>query len=287
MKFKINKSIILVTYIFVSSSLFSQNNSLKREIIAKVIDSINAHNQLEFEMFRSERNEKNEFIDGKFYAKMNNNPFKIYVKNEKPKKGAEILYVQGENDNKVLLNTNSFPYVSLSLNSQNSLLLSGGHHYIKEAGFGKISKILNFDMEKFQDNFLKKISYEGIYNWNNKKCYKIRIEYEDYQTINYYAKNGETLFEICENKLINIAKIKELNPGLDISKKLLDNQEIIITNHYFKILVLYIDLENYFPIYQLVYDENGLYEKYIYTKLVLNKLIKNEEFNRDYKDYNF
>ena len=287
MKFKINKSIILVTYIFVSSSLFSQNNSLKREIIAKVIDSINAHNQLEFEMFRSERNEKNEFIDGKFYAKMNNNPFKIYVKNEKPKKGAEILYVQGENDNKVLLNTNSFPYVSLSLNSENSLLLSGGHHYIKEAGFGKISKILSFDMEKFQDNFLNKISYEGIYNWNNKKCYKIRIEYEDYQPINYYAKKGETLYEICENKLINIAKIKELNPGLDISKKLLGNQKIIITNHHFKMLVLFINLENYFPIYQLVYDENGLYEKYIYTKLVINKLIKNEEFNRDYKDYNF
>jgi hypothetical protein len=287
MKFKINKSIILVTYIFVSYSLFSQNNSLKREIIAKVIDSINAHNQLEFEMFRSERNEKNEFVDGKFYAKMNNSPFKIYVKNEKPKKGAEILYVEGENDNKVLLNTNSFPYVSLSLNSENSLLLSGGHHYIKEAGFGKISKILNFDMKKFQDNFLKKISYEGIYNWNNKKCYKISIDNEDYQPINYYAKKGETLYEICENKLINIAKIKELNPGLDISKKLLDNQEIIITNHYFKILVLYIDLENYFPIYQIVYDENGLYEKYIYTKLVINKLIKNEEFNRDYKDYNF
>ena len=287
MKFKINKSIILVTYIFVSYSLFSQNNSLKREIIAKVIDSINAHNQLEFEMFRSERNERNEFVDGKFYAKMNNSPFKIYVKNEKPKKGAEILYVEGENDNKVLLNTNSFPYVSLSLNSENSLLLSGGHHYIKEAGFGKISKILNYDMEKFQDNFLKKISYEGIYKWNNKKCYKIRIEYEDYQPINYYAKKGETLYEICENKLINIAKIKELNPGLDISKKLLDNQEIIITNHYFKILVLYIDLENYFPIYQIVYDENGLYEKYIYTKLVINKLIKNEEFNREYKDYNF
>ena len=264
MKFKINKSIILVTYIFVSSSLFSQNNSLKREIIAKVIDSINAHNQLEFEMFRSERNEKNEFVDGKFYAKMNNNPFKIYVKNEKPKKGAEILYVEGENDNKVLLNTNSFPYVSLSLNSENSLLLSGGHHYIKEAGFGKISKILSFDMEKFQDNFLNKISYEGIYNWNNKKCYKIRIEYEDYQTINYYAKKGETLYEICENKLINIAKIKELNPGLDISKKLLGKQKIIITNHHFKMLVLYIDLENYFPIYQLVYDENGLYEKYLY-----------------------
>ena len=120
-----------------------------------------------------------------------------------------------------------------------------------------------------------------------KKCYKIRIENERLPTNKLLRKKGETLFEICENKLINIAKIKELNPGLDISKKLLDNQEIIITNHYFKMLVIYVDLENYFPIYQLVYDENGLYEKYIYTKLVINKLIKKEEFNRDYKDYNF
>ena len=128
MKFKINNSIILVTYIFVTSSLFSQNDSLKKEIIANVIDSIDTHNQLEFEMFRSERNENKEFVDGKFYAKMNNNPLKIYIENEKPRKGAEILYVEGKNDNKVLLNTNSFPYVSLSLNSENSLLLSGGHH---------------------------------------------------------------------------------------------------------------------------------------------------------------
>ena len=169
MKFKINKFIILVSYILITLSLFSQNNSLKRDIIKKVIDSIDAHNQLEFEMFRNERNEKNEFVEGKFYAKMVNNPFKIYVKNEKPKKGAEILYVEGENDNKVLLNTNTFPYVSLYLSSENRILLSGGHHYIKEAGFSKISKILNFDIEKFQDNFLKKISYEGIFSWNDKK----------------------------------------------------------------------------------------------------------------------
>ena len=117
MKFKINNSIILVTYIFVNSSLFSQNDSLKKEIIANVIDSIDAHNQLEFEMFRSERNENNEFVDGKFYAKMNNNPLKIYIKNEKLSEGAEILYVEGENNNKILINPNTFPYISMSLSS--------------------------------------------------------------------------------------------------------------------------------------------------------------------------
>jgi len=155
MKFKINKSIILVTYIFVSSSLFSQNNSLKREIITKVIDSIEAHNQLEFEMFRSERNEKNEFIDGKFYAKMNSKPLRIYIKNEKPKKGAEILYAEGENDNKILINPNTFPYVSMSLSSESNLLLAGGHHYIKQAGFSQMSKTFILYKEKYGDDFLE------------------------------------------------------------------------------------------------------------------------------------
>jgi type III secretory pathway component EscR len=86
MKYKLYNLIILVVSIFIISPVLSQYELLKREIICRVIDSIDAHNQLEFEMYRSERNENNEFVDGKFYAKMSNNPFKIYVKNEKPKK---------------------------------------------------------------------------------------------------------------------------------------------------------------------------------------------------------
>ncbi len=287
MKFKLNHKVLLGIYISISSSFYSQDNLLKREIIENLVDSVKAHNQLEFEMFRSERNENNEFIEGKFYAKMENQPLRIYIKNEKPRKGAEILYIDGENNNKILLNPKTFPYVSLTLSSENNLLLAGGHHYIKQAGFGKISKILNFGLKKYQDNFFKMISYEGIFNWDNKKCYKLRIEYNDYKIYTYYPKDGETLYQICEKKIINIAKIKELNPGLDINKNLLENQEITITNHYSKAFVLYIDMENYFPIYQLIYDEYGLYEKYIYTKLVINKPIKDEEFNRDYKDYDF
>ena len=37
----------------------------------------------------------------------------------------------------------------------------------------------------------------------------------------------------------------------------------------------------------MIYDEKGLYEKYIYGKLSLNKEIKKEEFVKEYKDYNF
>ena len=91
MKYKLYNLIILVVSIFIISPVLSQNELLKREIISRVIDSIDAHNQLEFEMYRSERNENNEFIEGKFYAKLINSPYKIYIKNEKPRKGAEVL----------------------------------------------------------------------------------------------------------------------------------------------------------------------------------------------------
>lgn len=287
MKYKLYNLIILVVSIFIISPVFSQNELLKREIISRVIDSIDAHNQLEFEMFRSERNKNNEFIEGKFYAKLINSPYKIYIKNEKPRKGAEVLYIDGENDGKALVNPNTFPYINLSISPENSILLAGGHHYITEAGFNRMSQTFKFYIEKYEDLFLKMIHYEGIFKWDNKKCHKLRIEYNDYKIVSYYAKGGETVNQICNKKLINIAKIKELNPGIDIKKSLYENQKIIITNHYSKTSILYINLENYFPIYQMTYDENGLYEKYIYSKLILNKEIKNEEFDKEYKDYDF
>ena len=53
MKYKLYNLIILVVSIFIISPVLSQNELLKREIISRVIDSIDAHNQLEFEMYRS------------------------------------------------------------------------------------------------------------------------------------------------------------------------------------------------------------------------------------------
>ena len=87
--------------------------------------------------------------------------------------------------------------------------------------------------------------------------------------------------------MINVAKLRFLNPHIIDNKKLDKGQMISITSLYSKKSVLYLDKENFFPIYQLIYDEIGLFEKYIYTKLILDKEIQPEEFNRDYKDYNF
>jgi len=277
----------LITALLTSSNYSCQENTFKKNLISNMLKAIDSHNQIAFEMFRSERNENGEFVDGKFFAKLQSSPYKIYAKMDTPRNGAEILYVEGENDNKALVNPNFFPYISLSFDPTGSILKSDGHHNIKEAGFTLFSKMFKAHIKKYGDDFYNLIQYEGKFNWNNKKCYKIIIEYADYQRIKYISSGNETLYNIAEKKLINVAKLRFLNPQINDNQKLYKGQEIFITSLYSKKSILYIDVASYFPLYQLIHDENGLFEKYTYTKLILNKRFQPEEFNRDYKDYNF
>lgn len=267
-------------------TVFAQDKNLKVALIDKMIKAIDDHNQMEFKMYRSERS-KNGFTDGKFYAKLINKPYKLYIKNFKPKPGSEILYIKGQNDDKALINPNSFPYFSISLDPDNNLLLAGGHHSLREAGFTLFSNMFKLYKVNYGEELYNRITYHGMFKWNDRVCYKISIDYPDYSTKKYTPKKGETLYSISRDQLLNIGKLREYNAKYDDDDILDESDEIIIQNVYAKKAVIFIDNENYFPIYQLIYDEEGLYEKYQYVDLNLDISFKNEEFTRDYSEYNF
>ena len=270
----------------IQCTVFAQDKNLKVALIDKMIKAIDDHNQMEFKMYRSERS-KNGFTDGKFYAKLINKPYKLYIKNFKPKPGSEILYIKGQNDDKALINPNSFPYFSISLDPDNNLLLAGGHHSLREAGFTLFSNMFKLYKVNYGEELYNRITYHGMFKWNNRVCYKISIDYPDYSTKKYTPKKGETLYSISRDQLLNIGKLREYNVKYDDDDILDESDEIIIQNVYAKKAVIFIDNENYFPIYQLIYDEEGLYEKYQYVDLNLDISFKNEEFTRDYSEYNF
>ena len=270
----------------IQCTVFAQDNNLKVALIDKMIKAIDDHNQMEFKMYRSERS-KNGFTDGKFYAKLINKPYKLYIKNFKPKPGSEILYIKGQNDDKALINPNSFPYFSISLDPDNNLLLAGGHHSLREAGFTLFSNMFKLYKVNYGEELYNRITYHGMFKWNDRVCYKISIDYPDYSTKKYTPKKGETLYSISRDQLLNIGKLREYNAKYDDDDILDESDEIIIQNVYAKKAVIFIDNENYFPIYQLIYDEEGLYEKYQYVDLNLDISFKNEEFTRDYSEYNF
>jgi len=277
---------LILIFGIIQCTLFAQDNKLKVELIDKMIKAIDDHNQMEFKMYRSERS-KNGFTDGKFYAKLINKPYKLYIKNFKPKPGSEILYIKGQNDDKALINPNSFPYFSISLDPDNNLLLAGGHHSLREAGFTLFSNMFKLYKVNYGEELYNRTTYHGMFKWNDRVCYKISIDYPDYNTKKYTPKKGETLYSISRDQLLNIGKLREYNVKYDDDDILDESEEIIIQNVYAKKAIIFIDNENYFPIYQLIYDEEGLYEKYQYVDLNLDISFKNEEFTRDYPEYNF
>ena len=92
MKFKFFNLLVVIIF---STSIPAQDLDFKKGLIQKMIDAIDKHNQLEFTMYRSERNEKG-YTDGEFYAKIQNVPLKLYIKNDKPRTGSEVLYIEGK-----------------------------------------------------------------------------------------------------------------------------------------------------------------------------------------------
>ncbi len=284
---------IIILIIFCTKVQYAQNQNIdfKKQIIEKMTSAINAQNQFSFTMQKMERDIKStksqKFISGKFYAKLNINPFKMYIKSFYPSPGVEILYKDGWNENEALINPNAFPYFSLSFKPENHLMLAGGHHCLKEAGFKLLSKMIEHYKKLFGEEVYNLIEYDGIYLWNERKCSKIIIKFPDYKVLDYRSKKGDNLYKIADRLLINIGKLRELNPKIKETEYLMENKEIKITNFYAEKIILYIDNENNFPIHQEIFDKKGLYEKFMYLTFDINNIIPNEEFSRDYKDYNF
>ena len=283
MKFKLTLSFFISIFIL---NVKCQDISFKKELIDNMINAIENQNDLEFIMERKERNKKG-YHKGSFYAKMRNKPFKLYIKNFKPKEGSEILYIDGENNNKALINPNFFPYINISMRPENSLLLAGGHHCVKELGFSFINKTFKNYQRIYGDNFYKMMEYEGIYKWKDRRCYKLTIDYKDYKILQYNANEGESMYDIARRDFLNIGKLREYNPNFDADEQLKENQKLTIHSHYAKKSIIFLDVENYFPIYQMIYDEEGLYEKYSFSNLVINKTFREEEFESNYEAYDF
>lgn len=77
-------------------------------------------------------------------------PFKVYMRwIEDPGKGREILYVDGWNDNRILLSDPGFlGVVIMNLRPQGPIAMRGSRHPITEAGLGHLVKIFRDNLNR-------------------------------------------------------------------------------------------------------------------------------------------
>jgi hypothetical protein len=226
-------------------------------------------------------------MTGEQDVKYQHAPRKTYAYLHSPSKGTEVLWVENENSGKVLVKPTSFPYMSVNLSPFGSIIRKNNHHTVHQIGFDYIAGIIGNIAGKSGKNFQQYFLYQGEIKFEGRDCYKILIDYTPYQYIEYTVQPGENLTMIARKLFVSDYMIKEINMGVDDYDDVKAGQWIKVPNAYARKTVLYIDKENYLPLVQKMYDENGLFAHYEFHNLELNPSIKEEEFSRGYKDYNF
>jgi hypothetical protein len=280
-KFLINV-FVLLTVIYYPS--FSQDSP--KEEIYKMLSACDNLKSASFNLVSTERLKDGATNESEILVKLQRNPRKVYIYCIHPNPGAECLWRVGEINNLLLINPNGFPFFNLKLNSHNSLLRQGQHHTVEEVGFDYIAEIFRYTIREQGDKIFNLFSVTGTAEFNGRNCTVLQYENPEFGFENYTVKENETLTGIAlanhvsDYMLLAVNKLKGYT-GVKAG------QVIKVPVSYGKKIVLYLDEYNHLPLMQIIYDENGLYEKYEFKSFVLNPKFSDNDFSPDNDKYGF
>jgi hypothetical protein len=209
------------------------------------------------------------------------NPYRMYLKN---RKGVEVLYVTGQNDNEAFVYPAAFPYVTLSLNPNGSLMRKGQHHTVLQAGFGMIADLLNGPDGRGDNGYTRSFRYAGDSTAQGRACHILRSDYPQFRYVPYRVGKNETITAVADRFGCGEYRILERN-DLSIDSKLAEGQVLQVPNAYGRRVIVVVDAKTYLPASVTVYDDRGLYEKYTFLNTVANQPIPLAEFSKGYKGY--
>lgn len=278
--------IILITYLlFASTVVCSQDQTTAREVYQNMMASIDKVRTCTFAISIEER-VFDKIIKSKHKVKLQVNPFKVYLKCEVPEKGAEVLYQEGKNNGKALVNPNKFPFINVNLRPENPLLRKNHQYTVAEMGFSHLYNILKYHEMREKENFFGKL-HTGFITNNGNRIRILEIRNHDFGFINYKVMKGETITSIARKFYINDQMILDLNRHIDYFDEARAGDVISIPNSFARKIVFYIDDKTGLPLTQIIYDDRGLFSKVEFSSFVLNPAIPEKEFSEDFADYDF
>jgi hypothetical protein len=255
-----------------------------REIIEQMLDSIKIIKTQRYDVKSTERvGEHILFAESKI--KINSNPKKIYFNS--PKKGIEVLWVQGQNNNNAVVHSGSIPLMNFNLDPYGSLMRKDQHHTIFDLGFHYIGITIANTIVKAPKDFDKHFLYAGTIIFENHDCHQIVINYPEYKYIEYVTGKGETVTSISQKLNTSDFKIRYSNDLSSYFGEIKAGKKLLIPTPYSNKAILYIDKKTSIPLSIKIYDENGLFESYDFSNVIINKPFQENEFTKSYKDYGF
>ena len=283
--------LVLIGVLLFSGLFFSavSPETPARTIYNKMINALEANTGSVYLMHSLERIVHNKDMnEEEIFTKVNVHPIKVYLKIiSGANKGTEILFVDGENNNKALVNPGKF-LPDIHLSPSGSMMVKNEHHTIVTSGFMLVDAIMKASVKKMDAHgkFDSNFRYEGDVTWNGRSCFKIVIDDDSWTYTTYVAQKGETMSTIALKRLIPEYSLMELD-GIKSFDEDLGGKTLKLPNGYAKKTVLYIDKANYYPVCQEMSDEKGVFERYEYKNLIVNPAFKPDEFTRDFSEYKF
>jgi outer membrane lipoprotein-sorting protein len=255
-----------------------------REIIEHMLDSIKIIKTQRYNVKSTERVGEH-LLFAESGIKIDSNPKKIYF--HSPKKGIEVLWVQGQNNNEALVHSSSIPLMNFNLDPYGSIMRKDQHHTIFDLGFQYIGLTIANTIVKTPKDFDKHFLYAGSINFENHDCHQIVINYPEYKYIEYTTGKGETVTSIAQKLNTSDFKIRYINDLSSYFETIKTGKKLLIPTPYSNKGIVYIDKKTCLPLSIKIYDENGLFESYEFSSVVINKPFLEKEFSKSFKGYGF
>jgi hypothetical protein len=228
-----------------------------------------------------------DYIFKKADFKIAYNPFQLYLKQGYPNEGLEILYNEGENEGKAIVNRNALAFSVLHLDPTGNIIRRNHHHSIFKAGISYMLEVFEHLYTKYEPASENVWKYEGLVKYADIICHKITFKSPDFKFIPYLIQEGETLEEISRKYYISDYMIYEKNPSIKSFESLKPGMNISIPTDYGKKIILYIHKQNLLPVGVKIFDEEGLYEEYTYLNVQVNPQYSPLDFDVNNPSYGF
>ena len=213
--------------------------------------------------------------------KISFNPYKVYLRNDK---GVEVLYVTGQNNGDAWVYPNSFPYVTLSLDPEGSLMRKSIHHSTLEAGYGTIAEMLDGAGQRLSPGFEKTFRYTADTTVLGRPAYVLRSSFPQFRYVSYKPTKAESAKAIAAKfgcGEFRILERNDLSPGAVVPA----GKTIQVPNAYGSRILLCVDQKLFLPLVVQVNDDKGLFEKFEFHDVVANQPIPAQEFTKNYPGY--
>ena len=119
-------------------------------------------------------------------------PFKLYMAWQEPHKGRALTYIEGENDNKMLVNPGGFlQFVHLSLDPNSLLATRNAHHTVRQAGLRHTINLLMREYQRGMQQGHMQIAFRGYAEVDERPVYHIEFVGPKDKKAGYYAYRGD------------------------------------------------------------------------------------------------